>query len=81
MEENLRATRHRHTPKAGENIKGGRWVSVGEVGKQAKDSRTGTSLVVQWLRICLPVQGTWVQALVWEDPTCHRATKSVHHNY
>ena len=41
----------------------------------------GTSLVVQWLRICLPVQRTWVRALVWEDPTCHRATKPVRHNY
>ena len=39
------------------------------------------SLVAQWLRICLPMQGTWVQALVWEDPTCCRATKPVHHNY
>ena len=28
------------------------------------------SLVVQWLRICLPMQGTRVQALVREDPTC-----------
>ena len=24
----------------------------------------GTSLVMQWLRICLPMQGTWVRALV-----------------
>ena len=39
------------------------------------------SLVVQWLRIRLPMQGTWVQALVWEDPTCHGATKPMHHNY
>ena len=28
------------------------------------------SLVAQWLRICLPMQGTQVRALVWEDPTC-----------
>ena len=28
-----------------------------------------TSLVVQWLRICLPVGGTWVQSMVWEDYT------------
>ena len=41
----------------------------------------GTSLVVQWLRIHLPKQGTQVRALVWEDPTCHGATKPVHHNY
>ena len=27
------------------------------------------------------MQGTWVQALVWEDPTCHGATKPVSHNY
>ena len=39
------------------------------------------SLVAQWLRICLPMQGTWVRALVWEDPTCCGATKPVHHNY
>ena len=41
----------------------------------------GTSLVVQWLRICLPMQGTRVRSLVQEDPTCHGATKPVHHNY
>ena len=31
--------------------------------------------MAQWLRIRLPMQGTWVQALVRESPTCHRATK------
>ena len=41
----------------------------------------GTSLVVQWLRIRLPMQGTGVQALVQEDLTCRRATKPMHHNY
>ena len=39
------------------------------------------SLVVQWLRICLPMQGIRVRDLVWEDPTCHGATKPVCHNY
>ena len=39
------------------------------------------SLVVQWLRIHLPMQGTRVQALVWEDPTCHGATGPVSQNY
>ena len=33
------------------------------------------SLVAQWLRIDLPMQGTRVRALVQEDPTCHGATK------
>ena len=41
----------------------------------------GTSLVVQWLRICLPVQGTQVRALVREDPTCRGAAKPLRHNY
>ena len=36
------------------------------------------SLMVQWLRIHLPMQGTRVRALVREDPTCHRVTKPVH---
>ena len=40
-----------------------------------------TSLVAQWLRIRLPMQGTRVWALVREDPTCHGATKPVRHNY
>ena len=39
------------------------------------------SLVVQWLRICLSMQGTRVRALVWEDPTCRGATGPVSHNY
>ena len=39
------------------------------------------SLVAQWLRICLPMQGTRVRALVWEDPTCRGATEPVSHNY
>ena len=36
-----------------------------------------TSFVVQWLRICLPMQRTWVQSLVQGDSTRCRATKSV----
>ena len=39
------------------------------------------SLVAQWLRICLLMQGTRVRALVWEDPTCRGATGPVSHNY
>ena len=41
----------------------------------------GTSLVVQWLRICLPMQGTQVQALVCEDSTFHGTNNLVCHNY
>ena len=39
------------------------------------------SLVAQWLRICLLMQGTRVRALVWEDPTCHGAAGPVSHSY
>ena len=46
-----------------------------------QESTVGASLVAQWLRICLLMQGTRVRALVWEDPTCHGATRSVSHNY
>ena len=46
-----------------------------------KKSCQGPSLVAQWLRICLPMQGTRVWALVREDPTCRGATKPVRHSY
>ena len=42
--------------------------------------KTGASLVAQWLRVCLPMQGTRVRALVWEDPTCRGATGPMGHN-
>ena len=29
------------------------------------------------MRICLPIQGTRVRALVWEDPTCRGAAGPV----
>ena len=35
--------------------------------------------MVQWLRIRLAMQGTRVQALVREDPTCRGATKPMCH--
>ena len=46
-----------------------------------KKKITGTSLVVQWLRVRLPMQRTQVWAVVWEDPTCRGATEPVSHNY
>ena len=36
-----------------------------------------TSLVAQWIRICLPKQGTRVQSLVQKDSMCHGATEPV----
>ena len=40
-----------------------------------------TSLVAQWLRIHLRMQGTQVLSLVQKDPTCCRATKPMSHNH
>ena len=40
----------------------------------------GASLVAQWLRVCLPMRGTRVRALVWEDPACRGAIGPVGHN-
>ena len=39
-----------------------------------------TSLGTQWIRICLPIQGTWVRSLVQEDPTRLGAAKPVRYN-
>ena len=39
------------------------------------------SVVAQWLRIHLPMQGTRVRSLIREDPTCCGTTKPVRHNY
>ena len=51
-----------------------------KISASLKKEPSRTSLVVQWLRIRLPMQGTQVRVLVQEDPTCHGATKSVRHN-
>ena len=68
------------------NIQKNQKASVGEGLLFARTSKTlemgyRASVVAQWLGIHLPMQGTWVRALVWEDPTCHGATKPVRHKY
>ena len=40
---------------------------------------TGASLVIQWLKICLAIQGTSVQSLIQEDPTYCGATEPMGH--
>ena len=61
-----------------ENIN--RQIPSTEIETVIKNLLTGASLVVRWLRVCLPMQGTRVRALVWEDPTCRGATGPVSHN-
>ena len=60
---------------------GGTKPSRGDDCSKLKAKEQGASLVAQWLRICLLVQGTRVRALVWEDPTCRGAAGPVSHNY
>ena len=48
---------------------------------RVKRAQHGASLVAQWLSVSLPMQGTRVRALLWEDPTCRGATRPVSHNY
>ena len=69
--------------KVGLNVKNMsvRDVCWGTVAGDSKNDPPGTSLVAQWLRIYLPMQGTRVRSLVREDPTCRGATKPVRHNY
>ena len=57
------------------------YVSSGGLQSQNQKLYKQACLAVQWLRICLAMQGTLVRFLVWEDPTCCGATKPVRHNY
>ena len=74
---------HQH-PHNGSSIMRGKKEKVAERKFEeimVKNLHLGASLVAQWLRVCLPVQGTRVRALVWEDPTCRGATGPVSHGY
>ena len=66
-----------HTPRPSWQGEGGR---ERDLRSSIKRDQVRASLVAQWLRICLPMQGTRVRALVWEDPTCRGATRPVSHN-
>ena len=59
------------------NPEGWRGVTNQQQHKNPHLKSFGTSLVVQRLRIHLPMQGMQVQSLVQEDSPCHRATKLV----
>ena len=52
---------------------------MGRVSVEKNEKSSGASLVAQG--ICLPMQGTQVRVLVWEDPTCRGATRPMSHNY
>ena len=59
----------------------GRWHSQGIYQAVKKKKCCGTSLVVQWLRIRLAMQETWVQSLIGElGSHRHGATKPEHHD-
>ena len=54
---------------------------INHINKTKDENHLIGNSLVKWLRIYLPMQGTWVWALVREDPTCCRATKPVRHDY
>ena len=56
-------------------------INIFKFQKKEKKVNEETSLLAQWLRICLPMQETRFRAVIWEDPTCRGATKPVCHNY
>ena len=60
-------------------------MSTNENALNPKDTNSregkGVPLVVQWIRIRLPVQRIRIQSLAWEDLTWHGATKPVCRNY
>ena len=45
-----------------------------------QNSHLRSSLVIQWLKIHFPMQGTRVQSLVQKDLTCRGAIISISHN-
>ena len=71
-----------HRPSLSEKVEWGLKCIEKTLGKsifQGKESEkkidVGTSLVTQWLRIHLSVQGRQVPSMVQEDPTCQGVTK------
>ena len=56
------------------------WMSLEDI-MLHKINQSWASLVAQWLRIHLPMQGTWVRSLAREDPPCLGETKPMCHNY
>ena len=49
------------------------------IASPSEESGPGASLVVQWIRICLLMQETWVRSQAGEEPTCLGATKRHDH--
>ena len=54
-------------------------IQTTELITQQLKGQSWASLVVQWLRVRLPMQGTRVRAPVREDPTCRGAAGPVSH--
>ena len=53
------------------------WINILIIIGLLLNNKKETSLVVQWIRICFPMQGKQIQSLVQEDSTCLDATEPV----
>ena len=42
--------------------------------------KRGDQALVQWLAVCLPVQGTWAGSLVGEESILNKATEPMSHS-
>ena len=49
--------------------------------RMEKETKPQISLVAQWTKMCLPMQGSRVHSLLQEDSMCPRETKSTSHHY
>ena len=46
-------------------------------GDKFKMYRNGASLAAQWIRLCLPMQGVWIQSLVGKSYPTYLAAKKL----
>ena len=57
-----------------------RRIEIIKIRSEINEKEMGASLVAQGLGICLPMQGTRVQALVGKNPACRGAAGPVSHS-
>ena len=67
-------------PSMGSHRVGHDWSDLAAAAAAGQNIPLRVSLVVQWLRLQLPMKGTWIQSLIGEDRTCCGATEPMCHN-
>ena len=70
-----------HMPTTPQRIEHINIVTILFIKSEGDQTSSRAFLVIQWLRICLPMQGTQVPSPVREDPTRCKASNPEHSNY